>query len=182
MLIHAFMQDLKSVQVETRLIQVFSYISIGIYVLTAIPFAMWVYRANLNCRGFAQNLTFNPGMAVGCYFIPFANLVYPYQAMQEIWKVSLNPANWKMEKGSVLVGFWWALWLIHAFLGYALIFFSRKHVDKTLEAITFKLESISLLMISLEILKIILCMIAFFMIYLITRNQKRLTATSSLFS
>ena len=181
MLIHTLMQDFKSVQLEARLMQVTGYISAGIYVLTAIPFAMWIYRANLNCRGFAHDLSFTPGMAVGCYFIPFANLVFPYQAMQEIWKASLNPANWKMEKGSILVGFWWILWLIHGFLSYALIFFSRKHADKTLEAITSKLESISLLLIALEILKIIVCIIAFFMIYLIIRNQKRLTETSSLF-
>jgi len=83
------------------------------FVVTTITFMRWVYRANLNCHGFgAQGMRFTPGWSIAYYFIPIFCLYKPYQAMKEIWKVSTNPSNWQNEKGSPLLGWWWALWLI----------------------------------------------------------------------
>uniref|UniRef100_A0A7C3SR65 DUF4328 domain-containing protein n=1 Tax=Dictyoglomus turgidum TaxID=513050 RepID=A0A7C3SR65_9BACT len=83
------------------------------FVVTTIAFMIWVYRANLNCHGFgAQGMRFTPGWSIAYYFIPIFCLYKPYQAMKEIWKVSTNPSNWQNEKGSPLLGWWWALWLI----------------------------------------------------------------------
>lgn len=42
---------------------------LGTFVATAITFVMWVYRANVNCRGFgASGMEFTPGWAAGWYF------------------------------------------------------------------------------------------------------------------
>jgi hypothetical protein len=88
------------------------------YVITAIVFGMWIYRANRNVRGFgAQGLEFTPGWAVGWYFIPFLNLIRPYQAMREIWQASSNPHRWASESGSPLLNVWWVLWLTSNILG-----------------------------------------------------------------
>jgi hypothetical protein len=91
---------------------------LGVFIVTSIAFLKWIHRANLNCRGFgAQAMKFTPGWSVGYFFIPFLNLVRPYQAMKEIWKVSENPSAWQSASTSALLGWWWALWLISGFLG-----------------------------------------------------------------
>jgi hypothetical protein len=81
-------------------------------VMTWIAFIKWKYRANLNCQGFgAQGMRFKPESVTIYYFIPFLNLVKPYQAMTEIWKVGKNPSKWQDEKESPLIIWWWILWL-----------------------------------------------------------------------
>lgn len=104
------------------ILQLVSSILYGIaFLVTAIAFLKWIYRANKNCHGFgAQGMKFTPGWSIGYYFIPILSLYKPYQAMKEIWKVSTNPANWQYEKGSALLRWWWALWLISDFLWYYL--------------------------------------------------------------
>ncbi len=91
---------------------------LAVFIVTGIAFLKWIHRANLNCRGFgAQGMKFTPGWSVGYFFIPFLNLVRPYQAMKEIWKVSQNPSGWQSASTSSLLGWWWALWLLSGFLG-----------------------------------------------------------------
>lgn len=93
-------------------------LALAVYVITGIGFLKWIYRANLNSRGFgAVDMHFTPGWSIGYYFIPFINLVRPYQAMKEIWQVSQNPKDWKAQPGSGMLGWWWALWILSAVLG-----------------------------------------------------------------
>ena len=92
-----------------------------VFLVTAIIFAMWVYRAKLNCEGFgAVGLRFTPGWSVGWFFVPFMNLVKPYQCMQETWRVSTSPKTWQGVKDGNIVGVWWALWICNNLLGSAL--------------------------------------------------------------
>jgi hypothetical protein len=80
---------------------------LGLIVLVCI----WLHRAAWNVRHFgATRLEISPGMAVGWYFIPFANLVMPFRAMREIWLASHDPANWRSEEVPLLRT-WWGLWL-----------------------------------------------------------------------
>lgn len=91
---------------------------LGVFIVTGIAFLKWIYRANLNCRGFGvEGMKFTPGWSIGYYFIPFLNLVRPYQSMKEIWQVSHDPRNWKAQSGSALLGWWWALWIFSNVLG-----------------------------------------------------------------
>jgi len=107
---------------------------LGVLVVTGIAFLKWIYRANLNCRGFgAEGMIFTPGWSIGCYFIPILNLVRPYQSMKEIWQVSHNPSNWNSQSGSALLGWWWALWLISGVLGQ--IVFRTSMNANTIEAL-----------------------------------------------
>ena len=95
--------------------QLLSVMGIGIRLVTAICFGMWIVRANRNVRALgAEGLPFTPGSAVGSFFIPILNLFHPYQAMRDLLKASRSPANWKVQPGSPLVPLWWALWLITA--------------------------------------------------------------------
>lgn len=97
---------------------IIAWIYSAVFILTTITFARWIHRANLNSRGFgAKDMRFTPGWAVGYYFVPFFNLVRPYQAMKEIWKVSGNPRDWQGEKGSPILPLWWTLWILSAIVG-----------------------------------------------------------------
>ncbi len=100
--------------------QIVGWLDLVAFVVTGITFLKWIYRANTNCHGFrAQGMKFSPGWSIGWYFIPIASLWKPFQAMEEIWKVSINPLNWQNEQGSPLLAWWWVLWLISGFLGQA---------------------------------------------------------------
>ena len=93
----------------------------GIFALALFPtfivFGMWIYRAAVNSRGFgAQGMRDSPGWSVGWYFIPFMNLVRPYQCMKEIWQVSGNPREWENQSGSPILTLWWTLWIVSSIL------------------------------------------------------------------
>ena len=89
-----------------------------VFIATGVLFLRWIHRANRNCRGFgAIGMQYTPGWSIGSYFIPFMNLVAPYQAMREISQVSADPRRWQAQAGGALLGWWWALWLLSNVLG-----------------------------------------------------------------
>jgi hypothetical protein len=99
-----------------------SALTTAIFVACAVFLCLWIYRANVNARGFgAQGLRFTPGWAVGWFFIPFANLAMPFMVMTEIWRTSKNPANWQAQRGTPLIAGWWATWLLSGILSYVAI-------------------------------------------------------------
>lgn len=99
--------------------QIVGIIYLLVYVATAIVFLTWINRANKNCHGFTSGMEFTSGWAIGWYFVPFANLIKPFQAMSEIWRVSHDPVNWKSANPPALLRWWWGLWLISGFVGQA---------------------------------------------------------------
>lgn len=140
----------------------------AVFVITGIAFLKWVYRANVNSRGFgATNMTYTPGWSVGYYFIPILSLYRPFQCMTEVWKVSQNPKAWQSQDGSGLVGTWWMLWIASNLFGQVLI--RWKHGD-TVEG----LRTFTMVSISSEVLDIILCLVAIKLIKTIARNQEDL--------
>jgi hypothetical protein len=96
---------------------------------TAIAFLIWFHRVNKNLPSLGlTGLIFTPGWAVGFFFVPFFNLVRPFQAMRAAWHGSdpsclgLDFTSHRADFGSrlgtpKLVGWWWALFLISNILG-----------------------------------------------------------------
>jgi hypothetical protein len=91
-----------------------------LYVATIIAFLLWQHRAHSNLRPLgAGRLEFSPGWAVGYFFIPFLNLVRPYQAVRELWRWSqpadngggITGLSFTASTGAPLVGWWWGFWL-----------------------------------------------------------------------
>jgi hypothetical protein len=71
------------------LIGLLSLVEILARVATIVVFLMWLYRAYSNLSPLkVRDLEFTPGWAVGWWFIPFANLIKPYQAVSETWRES----------------------------------------------------------------------------------------------
>jgi hypothetical protein len=63
-------------------------------------------------------LKYSPGWAAGAFFVPILNLFRPCQIAQEMWRASDPDAvrrdgpRWEEGSGSVVIGFWWAFWII----------------------------------------------------------------------
>lgn len=88
-----------------------------ILVATIVVFVKWIVRANFNVRQLgATGLRFAPYWAAGWYFVPFANLWLPYQAMSEIWRASKSPAAWQQCGVGWLPPIWWTLFLLNDFV------------------------------------------------------------------
>lgn len=102
-------------------IGIFALLRIPLFISTVVFFLIWEYRAFNNLSALkAGNLEFSPGWAVGWWFIPFANLIKPFQAMRELWNES-DPeydaeSFLSVSAGApTIMGFWWAFWLLSNF-------------------------------------------------------------------
>lgn len=92
-----------------------------VYVATVVVFLMWLYRAANNLKAFNawHRPEYSPGLAVGSFFIPFANLVIPYRAVKEVWQKSCLPDEALLAEPSPPSQFplWWLFWLLSSFAG-----------------------------------------------------------------
>ena len=100
-------------------ILVLSWVSVVLWVASAVAFLVWLHRASYNLRAFRSesSLAFTPGQAVGSFFIPFVNLFRPYAVLREVWRasdVSVTAESYSsvaVSRGSWLVVAWWLLFL-----------------------------------------------------------------------
>jgi hypothetical protein len=82
-----------------------------------VAVCVWTYRAAANLRGLGRyGMANTPGWCVGWYFVPFANLVKPVQAMSEIWRAS-DPESgegaWiSSPSPTPLLALWWGPYLL----------------------------------------------------------------------
>lgn len=108
-------EQMAAAQESDARVQGLAVVSVILFFVILITFLVWVYRANRNARALgAADMHSSPGLAVGWFFIPFANLVMPYRALQEIWRASSDSADWKTSPRLHAVGWWWAFWLTSA--------------------------------------------------------------------
>ena len=70
-----------------------------------------IYVTNANAHVFDPEMSIGPGWAVGWFFIPFANLVMPYQGVSQTWRASHAAAGLDGEAEMALLRWWWGLWL-----------------------------------------------------------------------
>jgi hypothetical protein len=143
-----------------------------VFIVTTVAFAKWIHRANLNSRGFgAKDMRFTPGWAVGYYFIPILNLVRPYQAMKEIWKISGNPRDWQNEKDSPILPIWWTLWILSAIVGQVAFRISMR--AETLD----EMKTSTIFGILTSLVDAPLILVALLLTSRISKRQLRLTET-----
>src|SRR4051812_31016869 len=64
------------------------------FVAAVVFFLIWLHKAFSNLTALGHRRTeFTPGWAAGYFFIPFVNLVMPYRAFKELWKLSSTSAD-----------------------------------------------------------------------------------------
>ncbi len=92
-----------------------------VFVVTAIVWLVWLHRAyaNLGAVG-VRKAKFTTGWAVGYWFVPFVNLVRPYQIVVDLWQRSdrLNAeASVEHLPGPPVIAWWWGVYLLSGFAG-----------------------------------------------------------------
>jgi Domain of unknown function (DUF4328) len=107
----------QTVPVSLVVIGLVSLVEMLARLLTIIFFLIWLYKAFKNLSGLQCGyLEFSPGWAVGWWFIPFANLVKPYQIVGELWRQSDSDFDARTflsnQIGTAsIIGWWWGLFI-----------------------------------------------------------------------
>lgn len=121
-------------------VQLVAILALFVFLATAVVFLLWIHRAHKNLAALgASQLDYSPGWAVGGFFVPFLNLIRPFQVMREIWKASdpdvdfQNASSWQYSASSPLIGLWWGTWILSGVLGRLVFSFSRD--AKTVDAL-----------------------------------------------
>jgi hypothetical protein len=92
-----------------------AFLNLGSLLVAGIAFLVWFHRACANAWALgAFPMSVTPGWAVGGFFVPFLNLVRPFQAMRETWVGSRRDH----AHGSSIIGLWWGTWLASGVLGW----------------------------------------------------------------
>lgn len=80
---------------------------------------IWMWRVAKNALDAGRtDPRFAPGWTIGGWFIPVANLVIPGLILQDLWRssdpsIERGDPTWRLRaKGSALVGWWWAMWIL----------------------------------------------------------------------
>ena len=91
-----------------------------LFLATAFVWLIWQHRAHANLwAAGVPRLAFTPGWAVGWWFVPFANLVKPFQTVREVWKASSGNDVWEEPPTWPVIGWWWGTWVVGAAAGIA---------------------------------------------------------------
>lgn len=91
-----------------------------VYLVTIVAFIVWLHRSYKNVRAFGAQTEHTPGWAIGSWFVPFLNLIRPYQIVRETWAKSdpgVNVSAGYADAGpgarsATLVGAWWTAWIV----------------------------------------------------------------------
>jgi hypothetical protein len=95
--------------------RIIGIVSLGAQIIVIVYFIMWFRRAYANLHALRCYPRYSEGWAAGAWFVPFLNLVRPYEIMKDIWDRTQERAQEGAEnpeiESSTIVGFWWFLWL-----------------------------------------------------------------------
>lgn len=93
----------------------------GVYlfmvVATAVAFVGWMAKAHRNLWAFGLRTGFSDSQVKWAFFIPFVNLVRPYQVMKTIWEGSVPVDDKLVGRSAQVLGIWWGTWVIGGLMG-----------------------------------------------------------------
>ncbi len=78
--------------------------------VSMIVFFVWIYRVIKAARASGVVTAYSPGMAVGGWFIPIANIVLPWLTVRDALR--------SVQRATALAGIWWIVWLINMSLAF----------------------------------------------------------------
>jgi hypothetical protein len=86
-------------------------------VFAIVTFIRWLVQARRNVEALgARGLVHSREWAVWGWFVPFLNLVRPYQVVDEVWRASDpqpgRPFATMREQTPSLLGLWWGAWIL----------------------------------------------------------------------
>jgi len=145
-----------------------AYAEVGAFVLIAILFLRFLYKAVQQAKGFATPYAYaSAGWAVGYWFIPVVNLYRPFEVVKQLFKACTQQAGGKPAAGEQLLSAWWAMFLVSNLAGWMLAN-SNNDFSTTAGVLTYAEYSIGCNL---------LLMIATFLFWLV--NKRLVTAMGS---
>ena len=87
------------------------------YLISAVTVCMWIYRAHDNLRAAGFELEYTPGWSVGWYFIPFANLIMPFNVMKEQWNTTFSNGDSYTSEAPSIITMWWVSYVVGSIFG-----------------------------------------------------------------
>lgn len=86
-------------------------------VTTIVMWCMWLHRATKNiAEADFADFEYSPAWAVGWHFVPFANLIKPFEVMRKIWNASVGQQS-TLDQSAPIINRWWISWLISGIAG-----------------------------------------------------------------
>lgn len=90
--------------------------SAAVLLVSMVLNSFWIYQAHRNMWVRSdENMEISPGWAIGWYAAPIANLFKPFQAMRELYRMSLQEDD---TDAPPLLWAWWIPWLLSGFIGF----------------------------------------------------------------
>lgn len=84
---------------------------------TIVSFILWFRRSYYNLHQKTSYLRFSEGMAAGAWFIPFVNLVRPFQIFRDLFNKTVElyeerDITYPQPLAKAVMGIWWTLWVV----------------------------------------------------------------------
>ena len=90
-------------------------------IVSAVFFIQWFRRAYYNLQVRTGRCEHSEGWAAGSWFVPIISLYRPFHIMKEMdhktSQLITKLSGKEVTTNSVLIGFWWTLWIITNYLG-----------------------------------------------------------------
>jgi len=115
----AYVSDL-ALEQNDSVVQLVALLTVGLFVLTAIAYMVWMHRAYKNLAAFAYAPAHGTGWAIGAWIVPILNLFRPFQMVREIHTYSDPDRRFGEHVGpqaTLPMGVWWATWVVANILG-----------------------------------------------------------------
>ncbi len=117
-LVHVSMLEYQQAASSMELI---SIISAALYIIAAISFLMWFYRAYSNLESMGLRLSHGKGWIIGSWFVPIYSLFKPYKIMKDMFLKTeeylvLENLYYNGKFSSGIVNIWWLFLIIDQIL------------------------------------------------------------------
>lgn len=116
--------DMLQVAENTTRIAMLVLLRLSLCTFAAVAFLRWMYTSHRNLPAlYAPPQLYSSGWAIGGWFLPVANLMIPYQVMQEIFRGSepyglRQTPTLRLGSPSGVVDLWWCGWITYNILGW----------------------------------------------------------------
>ncbi len=93
-----------------------------VYIVSGITFILWFRRAYYNLHTQVALLQHGEGWAAGGWFVPIVSWWRPLQIMREMYVETQHlftqrVSNYSGNISTVLLGWWWTLWIVEGVMG-----------------------------------------------------------------
>jgi hypothetical protein len=116
------------IMLSTTALALMAMVTVAVRLSALVAFIAWLYRATKNLPALGvTDAGVTPGWTIGCWFVPFVNVIAPCIVVLRLWRASDpgSPAG-HFQGGQVwlLVYAWWGAFLALSAAGFA-VWFAR---------------------------------------------------------